>query len=209
MEDQPQVQYIPVATVPQQEKRGRKTRGPNRVIRPVIEQPSDPFIRYIPLTRGFIAIVDALLYDWLRKWNWYACGDAENGFYAVREEASFGVARAIKMHAQIIGFKPGEKRKVDHHDRNTMNNTGGNLRYATDYQSSGNKGPARRNKSGYKGVCWYPNLSKWLSQIQVKGKNHNLGYYVVKEDAARAYDAAALKYFGEFAYQNFPNEVVA
>jgi len=206
--DQPQVQYT--AEVPKKKKykqRECKPRGPYKIVRPIIEQPEDPTIRYIPLTRGFVAIVDTFLYEWLAFWNWYVVGNVKDGYYAMRDETVNRVSRGIAMHAQIMGRRDDEKRKMDHRDRNTMNNTGANLRYANELQSAGNKDKYSTNTSGFKGVTWMKSTAKWLAQIQYNRRNHNLGYYFTREEAARAYDIESLRVFGDFAYLNFPEEI--
>jgi hypothetical protein len=50
------------------------------------------------------------------------------------------------------------------------------------------------------------NQWKWHAQIMVSYKRIHLGLFEVKEDAARAYDRAAIKHFGPFAKLNFPEE---
>lgn len=59
------------------------------------------------------------------------------------------------------------------------------------------------NKSGYRGVSWFPKMNKWRSFIYFNKKQIYLGSYITKEEAAKAYDEAAKKYFGEFAKLNF------
>ena len=54
----------------------------------------------------------------------------------------------------------------------------------------------------FKGVFKRPN-GKFASAIRVNGKLIWLGTFETEEDAAHAYDIAAIKYFGEFAYLNF------
>jgi hypothetical protein len=48
-----------------------------------------------------------------------------------------------------------------------------------------------RNKSGL-----------WRAQIEVNGQSYNLGEFEREDDAAEAYNEAALKYFGPLCYQN-------
>jgi hypothetical protein len=66
-------------------------------------------------------------------------------------------------------------------------------------------GPRLSNTSGFKGVVKRKGM--WRSHILHKGHQLYLGTFKTKEGAARAYDEAARKYWGEFAYRNFPKEI--
>ncbi len=63
--------------------------------------------------------------------------------------------------------------------------------------------------SRYKGVTWDQKRGKWAARIQAEGKGQHLGRFNDEIAAAAAYDEAARKYFGEHAYQNFPNGIDA
>lgn len=91
---------------------------------------------------------------------------------------------------------------VDHEDRNRLNNRSKNLRPATRQQNVGNTGLSRRNKSGFKGVSFNTKRQTWAAQIKINGKQTGLGHFTYPEAAARAYDRAALKHFGEHAFLN-------
>jgi HNH endonuclease/AP2 domain len=89
--------------------------------------------------------------------------------------------------------------KIDHKDRNGLNNKWSNLRLASDQQNQANRQRGINNTSGYKGVFWHKSSRKWCSAIMVNGKNKWLGTFISPEDAQVAYLAAAKMYFGEYA----------
>lgn len=69
-------------------------------------------------------------------------------------------------------------------------------------------GPQSNNVSGYKGVRKAANGTSWLAQITAKvGVPMGLGTFNTPEEAARAYDAAAIAAWGAGkCYLNFPAE---
>lgn len=92
---------------------------------------------------------------------------------------------------------------VDHIDHDLFNNQKANLRLCKQIQNNWNKGKYVNNTSGYKGVFWSKQSNKWKAQIRYCSKFYYLGSFTDKIEAAKAYDEAAKKYFGEFANLNF------
>jgi len=86
---------------------------------------------------------------------------------------------------------------VDHINRDHRDNRIDNLRDATPTQNQYNK--VQPNIHGYKGVTWRDRKSPWLAKIRVNGVRINLGSFATKEEAAKAYEEACLKYHGEYA----------
>ncbi|MBK9293602.1 MAG: hypothetical protein IPM57_04030 [Oligoflexia bacterium] len=56
--------------------------------------------------------------------------------------------------------------------------------------------------SKYRGVSFLKSKKLWRAGIEVKGRAITLGNFKKEDDAARAYNKAALEYFGGHAYQN-------
>jgi len=93
---------------------------------------------------------------------------------------------------------------LDHRNHNKDDNWIDNLREVSKSENMMNGSKHVWGSSEYRGVSWDINSSKWKACIKNYEGPMYLGLYVIEEDAARAYDRAALKYFGEHAKLNFP-----
>lgn len=98
------------------------------------------------------------------------------------------------------------RQQIDHIDNNKSNNRLANLRKATNSENNANGGASVQinNKSGFMGVNWHKQSKKWMAGITKQRKPHYLGLFHCPREAARAYDEKAREFFGEFAFQNFP-----
>lgn len=165
-------------------------------------------MRKIPLTQNQYALVDDEDYEYLNRWKWCAHWNPKtNSFYAVRNEVvAKGKSKTIRMHRAIMQEPVGKV--VDHDNHNTLDNRKENLRICDQADNMHNFRKPLNNTSGYKGVTINRQKSKnrvrkyITAQIGVNGKVLRLGYFKTLQDAAKAYNEAAIKYFGEFALLN-------
>lgn len=152
-------------------------------------------MKKIRLTSNQFALVDNEDFEMVNKLKWYA-SKTETGFRAQRVYKK----QNIFMHRFIMGAVKGQE--VDHKNGSQLDNRKINLRFCTRSQNMMNIGRPRHNKSGFKGVSFEEFTGKWKAQIQKDKKNFNLGRFQEKVEAAKAYNRAALEYFGEFARLN-------
>ncbi|KKN85747.1 hypothetical protein LCGC14_0275520 [marine sediment metagenome] len=161
-------------------------------------------MKEIPLTQGFVSLVDDEDYEWLSLWKWYAAVSVQAGgprAVRVAPKADGGSGhRIIYMHRVILDAQPGED--VDHANHDTLDNQRKNIRRCTRSQNLMNSRKRLGCSSRYKGVYWHKRDRRWLAQIQKEGKRYHLGCFSNERDAACAYDLAAVEYFGEFASPN-------
>jgi len=114
----------------------------------------------------------------------------------------------ICLHREILNLSRnpgyGSNEQVDHINGNKLDNQRGNLRIVTRSQNSMNQRvQKRKNKlSKYKGVTWHRPTGKWLSQINICGRQKHLGLFVDEINAALVYNENASNHFGEYACLN-------
>ena len=168
---------------------------PQPPVRTEPPQPPNDQVRYIALTRGHFATVDAADYEWLNKYRWCASKHAGGKVYARR----FTTKGTVWMHREIM--QPPLGMVVDHISGNSLDNRRSNMRNCEPHQNAYNK-PPRGRKSKFKGV--YPHGDKWAARIKHKGETYNLGIFADEIEAALARDAKARELEGEYAYINIP-----
>jgi hypothetical protein len=163
--------------------------------------------RRIAMTEGKFTLVDEADYYRLNNFGW--CAKTCFGHtYAIRfVDTPKRGSVMISMHREIRKAPAGLL--VDHKNRNTLDNRRENLRLATYAQNSCNCNSSidkTKTSSRFIGVHFRKKSGKWCATIRINREKTWLGSYDNEIDAARAYDEAARKQFGEFARLNFPEE---
>lgn len=158
-------------------------------------------MKEIPLTHGKVALVDDEDFEWLSAYRWSALPNRDTFYAYCTLRLTRGACTSRRMHRLIVEAPAGVP--VDHQNGDGLDNRRSNLRPSTGTQNQANRRRHSNNTSGFKGVIWKPRRSKWRAQIKVCGRTIWLGEFTDKVAAARAYDVAAIRYFGEFASTNF------
>ena len=116
-----------------------------------------------------------------------------------------GKHKLISVHSLVAREwvpNPENKRCVDHINGDRSNNNYENLRYATSAENSMNRATSNDRSSVYKGVSIHKATNKWQTFIWINGANKNLGSYTTEREAAEVYNAAAVKFYKNFAKLN-------
>ncbi|OQY87141.1 MAG: hypothetical protein B6D41_12220 [Chloroflexi bacterium UTCFX4] len=129
-----------------------------------------------------------------RKWNYTTAG-------AITFDRQ--TRKLILMHRLILNAPQGMK--VIHLNDDKMDNRRDNLRLVTAAEVSHHSRKLSQNvTSKFKGVhrSRKRKAARWRSTIAVNGKIIQLGAFDSEQDAARAYNEAAIQHYGEFARLN-------
>jgi hypothetical protein len=170
-------------------------------------------MKKLQLTKGQVALVDDEDFHWLSVFQWQAHKPARSlGFYAQRQNRTVdGIKLRPKvplMHREIMKFH-GHKIKgltIDHINLDSLDNQKSNLRICSESNNRCNVS-YKGKKGGFKGVVLNPALGRtkpYQVYITKDKKAVYIGNFADSVEAAKAYDDAARKLHGEFAFLNFP-----
>lgn len=160
-------------------------------------------MKTIPLSKGYEAVVDDEDFDAIGGFKWTAVvtGKTVKRVYAYRRtdwnQATRRWGACVFLHRLILS--PAPEMDVDHINGDTLDNRRTNLRLATRSQNLANNRRAL-GAVGLRGVTRTTSGEKNPFKTQFRGRF--LGTFSDAISAAKAYDAAATKEFGEFAKTN-------
>ena len=163
-------------------------------------------MKKIPLTQEKFALIDDEDFDLISQYKWCAVKN-KNIYYTMRGywDKQIKKRKQIKMHRLIMGVTD-PKIQIDHINGDGLDNRKVNLRICTNQQNHMNRKSNKNCSSKFKGVSWFKRDKKWRSQITVHQKKIYLGDFNNETQAAIAYNTAAIKHFGQYAYLNIIKE---
>lgn len=164
-------------------------------VRPVIVSGD---VAYVPLTKGYVAVIDAEDAAMIGQWNWCVIVAKGATPYAYRSASRYPDGNlTIRMHRLIMNATSAID--VDHINGDGLDNRKANLRLATASENLRNSKISSRNTSGVKGISWDAPRGKWAAEIRADGMRHKLGRFADKTEAIRVVQEARINLHGAFA----------
>lgn len=160
-------------------------------------------MKTLPLTQGKVTLVDDDVYEWAKDFNWCACKMGHR-FCVVRNIRALNGKKVLSyLHREIM--KPDKGLDIHHIDGDSCNNQRKNLTITTRSQNlQGFQRPKKGKTSKFRGVRKRSDCQIWEARVWLASKQVYSAHFKSEEEAARAYDRAAWKFFGKFAQFNFP-----
>jgi hypothetical protein len=157
-------------------------------------------VKEIPLPSGHVALIDDCDFALVSQFKWHTKKTSGGALYVATRTKD---RKDVYMHRLILDCPVGMER--DHINGNGLDNRRSNLRVCTRKQNAINckAKPGKR----FKGVTPFAKSKQkpWGAQIHKDGKHYWLGAFATEEEAAKAYDIAAIRLHGEYARVNFPH----
>lgn len=146
----------------------------------------------IKLNTGRYVLVDAEMYIFLSAFSWW---EHHSGYATAKMDN-----KNVVMHRFILMLTDSSL-VVDHINRNRRDNRVSNLRLCDRKTNTYNCKLPHTNSTGYKGVSYHKKNGTYVAYIG-KTPRVYLGSFATPEEAANAYNIAAIDRFGEFASIN-------
>jgi len=151
---------------------------------------------FVMLGHGKYCLIDKDDIHLLGKYRWHY----NLRGYAARWARKDGRQKLVYLHRLVINAPDGKF--CDHINHDTLDNRKCNLRLCNKSQNACNSRKRKNTISKFRGVCWDKSKRKYTAQIRTLGRQINLGRFFSEEEAAAAYNKAAIEHHGVFAKLN-------
>lgn len=149
------------------------------------------------LNGDLVTLIDDEDAERVAAYSWKAYWTKRGKRYYVTSSGTGG--KTIYLHRFIMDASKGNV--VDHKNGDSLNNQKHNLRQTTQQNNCFNS-KGKGSNTGFKGVSFSKERRKYFASIMHNRRTIPLGRYATPEEAAKAYNEAARRLFGEFALLN-------